>query len=108
MTFDIDDARIQRELASALFETNSEAYGTSALQLAVKRVMRTAGEDLDKLLAAIIAELIADPAFRATLQTALAEEIQVSARAKVGSTVKALPRGELGPLLKGLAGGLTL
>jgi len=103
VTIEIDDARIQRELASALYETNREAYGVSALQLAVKRVMRTAGEDLDKLLGALIAELIADPAFCAALRTALAEEIQVSARAKIGSTVKALPRAELGPLLKGLA-----
>jgi len=103
VTFEIDDALIKHEIASALCETSRGAYGESALQLAVKRVMRAAGDDLDKLLAALISELIADLIWRAALKTALAEEIQAATRAKIGSTVKALRRAEVGPLLKGLA-----
>jgi hypothetical protein len=103
MTIEISDDAIRREIQRAISESSRDTYGTSALQHSVKRCVAANGNNLDVLISGLIQDLVADPAFRAQLRTALAEEIQLAARGKVSSTIKAMPRPELGPLLKGLA-----
>lgn len=102
MTFDIPDDAIRSAILSVVVEPLRHS-GDSALMAAIKHAVHDRQDALNTLIGGIIDELYASESWRAQLKAALSEEIQTAARAKVGSTIKAMPRIDVLPLLKGVA-----
>lgn len=91
MTFSIDDKKIVDGIVQALFRPGMSG---SPFNEAANRVIVENAPELERVIAGALKEILADESFRLDLNVALRESLRTGLRAKIQTSVSALPRPE--------------